>query len=139
MLLAMVLWGALTHFRGGVSTGISKRATAFCVMVFGQIILGAFVLEVAQDASNQFMHRLGAFLVSIGAAWVWLKSREMAGNVRESANVVLMLAVVEMGYSISTPFLISPDWSFLLQQATNISLLSVAVWLAYEMRIYPVR
>jgi cytochrome c oxidase assembly protein subunit 15 len=43
LLLVAILWIALEYLRGGKSTGISKRATAFAVLVYGQMLLGALV------------------------------------------------------------------------------------------------
>lgn len=43
LLLVAILWIALEYLRGGKSSGISKRATAFAVLVYGQMLLGALV------------------------------------------------------------------------------------------------
>ncbi len=43
LLLVAILWIALEYLRGGKSTGLSKRATAFAVLVYFQMLLGALV------------------------------------------------------------------------------------------------
>lgn len=43
ILLIAILWIALEYLRGGKSTGMSKRATAFVALVYGQMLLGALV------------------------------------------------------------------------------------------------
>jgi len=43
LLLVAILWIALEYLRGGKSTGMSKRATAFAVLVYLQMLLGALV------------------------------------------------------------------------------------------------
>jgi len=43
LLLVAILWIALEYLRGGKSTGMSKRATGFAVLVYGQMLLGALV------------------------------------------------------------------------------------------------
>ena len=43
LLLVAILWIALEYLRGGNSTGWSKRATGFVVLVYGQMLLGALV------------------------------------------------------------------------------------------------
>jgi len=43
LLLVAILWIALEYLRGGKSTGLSKRATGFAVLVYCQMLLGALV------------------------------------------------------------------------------------------------
>jgi heme a synthase len=43
LLLVAILWIALEYLRGGKSTGMSKRATGFAVLVYFQMLLGALV------------------------------------------------------------------------------------------------
>jgi cytochrome c oxidase assembly protein subunit 15 len=43
LLLVAILWIALEYLREGKSTGMSKRATAFAVLVYFQMLLGALV------------------------------------------------------------------------------------------------
>ncbi|HSS13913.1 MAG TPA: COX15/CtaA family protein [Rhizomicrobium sp.] len=43
LLLVAILWIALEYLRDGKSTGMSKRATAFAVLVYFQMLLGALV------------------------------------------------------------------------------------------------
>jgi cytochrome c oxidase assembly protein subunit 15 len=43
LLLVAILWIALEYLRGGKSTGMSKRAAAFVVLVYLQMLLGALV------------------------------------------------------------------------------------------------
>ena len=43
LLLVAILWIALEYLRGGKSTGMSKRATAFAALVYVQMLLGALV------------------------------------------------------------------------------------------------
>jgi cytochrome c oxidase assembly protein subunit 15 len=43
LLLVAILWIALEYLRGGKSTGWSKRATGFAVLVYAQMLLGALV------------------------------------------------------------------------------------------------
>jgi cytochrome c oxidase assembly protein subunit 15 len=43
LLLVAILWIALEYLRGGKSTGVSKRATAFAALVYFQMLLGALV------------------------------------------------------------------------------------------------
>jgi cytochrome c oxidase assembly protein subunit 15 len=43
LLLVAILWIALEYLRGGKSTGLSKRATAFVGLVYFQMLLGALV------------------------------------------------------------------------------------------------
>jgi len=43
LLLIAILWIALEYLRGGNSTGLSKRATGFVALVYGQMLLGALV------------------------------------------------------------------------------------------------
>jgi cytochrome c oxidase assembly protein subunit 15 len=43
LLLIAILWIALEYLRGGQSSGMSKRATAFVAAVYGQMLLGALV------------------------------------------------------------------------------------------------
>jgi heme a synthase len=43
LLLVAILWIALEYLRGGKSTGMSKRASAFVVLVYCQMLLGALV------------------------------------------------------------------------------------------------
>jgi len=43
LLLVAILWIALEYLRGGQSTGMSKRATAFVGLVYVQMLLGALV------------------------------------------------------------------------------------------------
>jgi len=43
LLLVAILWIALEYLRGGKSTGMSKRAAGFVILVYGQMLLGALV------------------------------------------------------------------------------------------------
>jgi len=43
LLLVAILWIALEYLRRGASTGMSKRATGFAALVYGQMVLGALV------------------------------------------------------------------------------------------------
>jgi len=43
LLLVAILWIALEYLRGGKSTGMSKRASAFVVLIYVQMLLGALV------------------------------------------------------------------------------------------------
>jgi cytochrome c oxidase assembly protein subunit 15 len=43
LLLVAILWAALEYLRGGKSSGMSKRATGFAVLVYCQMLLGALV------------------------------------------------------------------------------------------------
>ena len=43
LLLMAIVWIALEYLRGGKSTGLSKRASAFVVLVYCQMLLGALV------------------------------------------------------------------------------------------------
>ena len=43
LLLVAILWIALEYLRGGKSSGMSKRASAFAVLVYFQMLLGALV------------------------------------------------------------------------------------------------
>jgi cytochrome c oxidase assembly protein subunit 15 len=43
LLLVAMVWIALEYLRGGQNTGLSKRATGFAVLVYGQMLLGALV------------------------------------------------------------------------------------------------
>jgi cytochrome c oxidase assembly protein subunit 15 len=43
LLLVAILWIALEYLRGGKSTGLSKRASAFVALVYLQMLLGALV------------------------------------------------------------------------------------------------
>lgn len=43
LLLVAMVWIALEYLRGGQSTGLSKRATGFAVLVYLQMLLGALV------------------------------------------------------------------------------------------------
>jgi cytochrome c oxidase assembly protein subunit 15 len=43
LLLVAILWIALEYLRGGKSTGMSKRASAFVALVYVQMLLGALV------------------------------------------------------------------------------------------------
>jgi cytochrome c oxidase assembly protein subunit 15 len=43
LLLVAILWIALEYLRGGKSTGMSKRASAFVALVYIQMLLGALV------------------------------------------------------------------------------------------------
>ena len=136
-LLVAALWIALSYFRGGVSTGMSKRAVAFGGLVFAEIILGALVFGVRNDALANVAHRVGAFMIIPGAAWVWLKASSMKGSVRLSANFILCLNLVAIILIILTPLVVAPEMSLVLQQITYMTLLCAAVWHAHEMRIYP--
>ncbi|HJT41920.1 MAG TPA: COX15/CtaA family protein [Rhizomicrobium sp.] len=43
LLLIAILWIALEYLRGGKSSGMSKRASIFVALVYGQMLLGALV------------------------------------------------------------------------------------------------
>ena len=63
LLLVALLWIALEYLRGGKSTGLSKRAALFGVLVYGQMLLGVLVAGLhAGLVYNTWPDMNGSFL-----------------------------------------------------------------------------
>jgi cytochrome c oxidase assembly protein subunit 15 len=80
----------------------------------------------------QFDHRLGAYLIAVGAIWLWVRSRGLAIRVRLSADAVLAVTLVQVGLGIVTLLNQAPVAPAALHQATAVALLTAALWHAFE-------
>ena len=168
LLLVALLWIALEYLRGGKSSGTSKRATGFALLVYLQMLLGALVAGLhaglvyntwpdmngrvfpegaffqapwwinffENDGLAQFDHRIGAYIVAVCAVWVWVRARSLGGMARTTANLILGITGFQIVLGITTLLLQAPEGLAALHQVTAATLLCVAVWHAYEMRIY---
>lgn len=140
-----LLWGALTRVRGGVSTGVSKRAVLFGALVYAGIVFAAASTPMrAGRNGNQWwvasvgsLHGLGACAVALAAVWVVIKASGLAEYARASAVVIVLLTMLSFVLGILTALSAKPSWSELHQLVATMLLLA-AVWHAYEMRIYPI-
>jgi cytochrome c oxidase assembly protein subunit 15 len=169
LLLVALLWIALEYLRGGKSTGLSKRATLFGVLVYGQMLLGALVAGLhaglvyntwpdmngrllpedaffqspwwinffENDGLVQFDHRIGAYIVAGVAAWVYASGIQLTGLAKKSAKLIAAITAFQIGLGVATLLFVAPEGLAALHQVTAATLLSAAVWHAYEMRIYP--
>jgi cytochrome c oxidase assembly protein subunit 15 len=169
LLLIAILWIALEYLRGGQSTGMSKRATAFAGAVYCQMLLGALVAGLhaglvyntwpdmnghllpdnpffaspwwinffENDGLAQFDHRIGAYLVAVFAAWIYLQGIRLGGYAKTSAKVVAVIVAWQIFLGIATLLLMAPVWLSALHQVTAATLLCAAVWHAYELRVHP--
>jgi cytochrome c oxidase assembly protein subunit 15 len=80
----------------------------------------------------QFDHRIGAYLLVVGAVWLWLRSRRQNVRIRTSADAVIGLTVVQVMLGVATLLNQAPVALAALHQATAVALLSAALWHAFE-------
>jgi hypothetical protein len=132
IMLAALEWMTLAYFRGGRSTGMSKRAVLFGILVFGEICLS----PVTGLGQASLLHELGACLVVLAAAWVVIKARHMTGPASASAHVIVALAFLSLAVGFAVHVTTNSSIS-LFHEVSAIALLCAAVWHAYEMRVYP--
>ena len=169
LLLVAILWIALEYLRGGASTGLSKRATGFAILVYCQMLLGALVaglhaglvyntwpdmngrvfpedpffaspwwINFFEDSGlAQFDHRIGAYIVAAGAAWIYVQGVKLQGYAKVSAKAVAMVTAFQVFLGIATLLLMAPEWLAAAHQVTAALLLCAAVWHAYEVRVHP--
>ena len=88
------------------------------------------------DGLAQFDHRIGAYLVAVFAAWVYVQGIKLNGYAKRSAKVVAAIVTFQLFLGIATLLLMAPVWLSALHQVTAACLLSAAVWHAYELRIH---
>jgi cytochrome c oxidase assembly protein subunit 15 len=85
----------------------------------------------------QFDHRLGAYLITAGAVWLWIRSRGNRESVRASANTVLAVTALQVVLGIATLLNQAPVALAALHQATAVALLSAALWHAFDLSRAP--
>jgi len=146
------------------ASGGGKIATAFVILVYMQMLLGALVaglhgglvyntwpsmdgrvfpegaffgkpwwLNFFENAGlAQFDHRLGAYVVTAAAAWLWLRSRRQTPLARASANALLAVTAAQIVLGIVTLLNQAPVALAALHQAMAVALLATALWHAFE-------
>jgi cytochrome c oxidase assembly protein subunit 15 len=85
----------------------------------------------------QFDHRIGAYIVALGAIFVWwsaMRSR-VTGAARTSAWAILIITFVQIAFGIATLLNQAPIPLSALHQLTGLALLSAALWHAFEVRL----
>ncbi|HWA29879.1 MAG TPA: COX15/CtaA family protein [Rhizomicrobium sp.] len=84
----------------------------------------------------QFDHRIGAYLVGVGAFALWFASlrAHLAGTAKLTANLVLGVTLVQIALGVATLLNQVPDALGALHQFTAVALLASALWHAYELR-----
>ncbi|HEX3942807.1 MAG TPA: COX15/CtaA family protein, partial [Rhizomicrobium sp.] len=86
----------------------------------------------------QFDHRIGAYIVAALALVVWWNAARlrMKGATRVSAYAILLITTVQIALGIETLLNQAPILLSALHQLTALSLLSAALWHAFEVRSY---
>jgi cytochrome c oxidase assembly protein subunit 15 len=85
----------------------------------------------------QFDHRVGAYLIAVGAVWLWIVSRNNSSRVRTSANAVVAVTFLQATLGILTLVDQVPVPLAALHQVTAVALLSAAIWHAFELSSAP--
>jgi cytochrome c oxidase assembly protein subunit 15 len=85
----------------------------------------------------QFDHRIGAYIVAALALVVWWNAARlrMKGAARVSAYAILLITTAQIALGIETLLNQAPILLSALHQLTALSLLSAALWHAFELRL----
>jgi cytochrome c oxidase assembly protein subunit 15 len=84
----------------------------------------------------QFVHRICAYIVAGGAAWIFAEGIKLGGLAKKSAKLVAMLTALQVFLGIATLLLMAPEALAAAHQLTAALLFCAAVWHAYEVRIF---
>lgn len=101
---------------------------------------GMFVAEPAwrnffeNPGLAQFDHRIGAYIVALSAAAMWLHLRKAPPNLRRTSTAVLHLTVLQLVLGIATLVMRAPLALSAAHQLVAALLFSAAVWNAFEAR-----
>jgi cytochrome c oxidase assembly protein subunit 15 len=85
-------------------------------------------------ATVQFDHRAGAWLLAVLVPVLWWRSRAAARRVRNAANLLLGMLVIQVGLGISTLLLVVPVGLAATHQAGAVLLLTAALNLVHALR-----
>ncbi len=90
-----------------------------------------------EPATVQFNHRVLAVTTALAALGLWLWSRRaaLAPPAAAAMNLVLLVALLQVGLGIATLLALVPVWLGALHQAGALLLLTVTLWALYRLRI----
>ena len=86
------------------------------------------------DGLAQFDHRIGAYVVAGGAAFLYARGIRLAGWARISAKLVALITTAQIALGITTLLLVAPEGLAAAHQVVAALLLAAAVWHAFELR-----
>lgn len=84
----------------------------------------------------QFVHRIGAYVVAGAVAWVYVEGIKLSGWAKKTAKLAAALTAFQIFLGIATLLMMAPQFLAALHQVTAALLFCVAVWHAYEVRIF---
>jgi cytochrome c oxidase assembly protein subunit 15 len=84
----------------------------------------------------QFDHRIGAYLIALGAGALWLATRS-SGQAKSSANLLVAIVGVQIALGIATLVNQAPLVLAALHQITAVALFAAALWYAFELSRTP--
>ncbi|MDE2464257.1 MAG: COX15/CtaA family protein [Alphaproteobacteria bacterium] len=87
----------------------------------------------ANPGLAQFDHRMGAYLVFLGALALFIAARRQSGARKISAHLLFGLVLIQISLGIATLLNEVPIPLAALHQITAVALFSAALWHAYEM------
>jgi cytochrome c oxidase assembly protein subunit 15 len=85
----------------------------------------------------QFDHRIGAYIIAISVAAIWIAGRDLSGAARKMQHLLLALTAFQIVLGILTLLNHAPIALSALHQITAATLFCAAVWHAFEMRFRP--
>ncbi len=86
----------------------------------------------ANPGLAQFDHRMGAYLIFLGALALFFAARRQAGARKMSAHLVFGLVLIQISLGIATLLNQVPIPLAAIHQITAVALFSAALWHAYE-------
>ena len=82
----------------------------------------------------QFDHRIGAYVIALAVAAIWIAGRRLSGWARTTQHLLLALTAFQIVLGILTLLNQAPIALSALHQTTAAALFCAAVWHAFEMR-----
>jgi cytochrome c oxidase assembly protein subunit 15 len=83
----------------------------------------------------QFDHRIGAYVVAVFAAFMYIRGTKPGGLAKVSANTIAIVATLQICLGITTLMLQAPEWLAAAHQVIAACLLCAAVWHAFELKL----
>ena len=126
-------------FVAGIDAGLAYNT--FPLMDGGYFPTGWLEMEPVwrnffeNTAAVQFIHRQLGIFVAIFAIFLWIKAwqKNLMGPAKCAANLLAIMALIQMCLGITTLLTKVPLVFGLLHQAGALCVLSVSIWLMYEL------
>lgn len=86
-----------------------------------------------EPVALQFMHRVGALVVTAATVWFWFRLRRMEAHIGGAANLLLAVLVVQVGLGVATLLASVPIALALAHQAGALALMAAVIWLQHRL------